>query len=150
MWPSNSKWLSEQSNVSSSDFALSLNNPLWKLFGWFRRLQLWATGNWQLHHDNACVHSCITSRAEIFGETSNHSGDSAPYIPDLVNCNFWLFLKLKNIYSGKRFQTIDEIQENTTGELMANGGTVWGPKLPTLKGTEASLFYVQCFLSLLQ
>ena len=32
--------------------AWSLNISLWKLFGWFRRPQLWATGDWQLHHDN--------------------------------------------------------------------------------------------------
>ena len=33
-------------------FALSLNIPPWKLFGWFRSPRLWATGDWQLHHDN--------------------------------------------------------------------------------------------------
>ena len=52
VWPLHSKWLSEYSNKSTSDFALSLNITPWKIFGWFRRLQLWATGNWQLHHDN--------------------------------------------------------------------------------------------------
>ena len=30
----------------------------------------------------------------------------------------------------------------------AVGRIVQGPKMPTLKGTEASLFYVQCFLCL--
>ena len=30
----------------------------------------------------------------------------------------------------------------------AVGRTVWGPKVPALKGTEASLSYVQCFLYL--
>ena len=34
------------------------------------------------------------------------------------------------------------------GQLMVIGRTVWGPKVPTLKGTEASLFYVLCFLYL--
>ena len=34
------------------------------------------------------------------------------------------------------------------GHLMAIGRTACGPKVPTLKGTEASLFYVQCFLYL--
>ena len=29
------------------------------------------------------------------------------------------------------------------------GGTVWGPKVPTLKVTEVSLLYVQCFLYLI-
>ena len=56
---------------------------------------------------------------------------SHPLQPDLVPCNFWLFPKL-----------------NTTGQLMVIGRTVWGPNVPTLKGTEASLSYVQCFLYL--
>ena len=34
------------------------------------------------------------------------------------------------------------------GQLMVIGRTMWGPKVPTLKGTEASLSYVQCFLYL--
>ena len=49
VWLSHSKWLSKQSNKSASNFALSLNIPLLKLFRWFRRPQLWATGDWQLH-----------------------------------------------------------------------------------------------------
>ena len=69
----------------------------------------------------------------------------------------WLFPKLKSSFKGKRFQTIDEIQENMMGQLMAvptkdqrilqsvlnserdAGRTVWGPKMTTSKGTEFSL-----------
>ena len=69
-----------------------------------------------------------------------------PYSPDLVPCDFWLFPKLKSPLKGKSFQTVDEILENTTGQLMAIG-TVWGPKVPTLKRIKASLSYV-CFLCL--
>ena len=47
-----------------------------------------------------------------------------PYRPDLAPCNFWLFPKLKSHLKGKRFQTMDEIQENMTGQLMAIGRTV--------------------------
>ena len=47
-----------------------------------------------------------------------------PYSPDLVPCDFWLFLKLKSPLKGKRFQTIDEIQEHMREQLMATGGTV--------------------------
>ena len=43
VWPSLSKWLSQQSKQSASNFALSFNIPLWKLFGWIRRQRLWAT-----------------------------------------------------------------------------------------------------------
>ena len=68
-----------------------------------------------------------------------------PYRLHLASFNFWLSPKLKSSLKGKRFQTIAEIQENTMGQLIAIG-TVWDPKVPTLKGTEASLSYVQCFL----
>ena len=56
---------------------LSLNILPQKLFQWFRRSQLWATGDWQLHHDNVPAHvSCLV---QFFCETSNHSGDSVPF-----------------------------------------------------------------------
>ena len=57
VWLSHSKWMSEQSNESASSFALSLNIPPWKLFRRFRRPQLWASGDWQLHHDNVPTHA---------------------------------------------------------------------------------------------
>ena len=71
-----------------------------------------------------------------------------PYSPDLAPCDFWLVPKVKSPLKGRRFQTVDEIQENTTGPLMVTGRTVRGPKVPTMKGTEVSLSYVQCFLYL--
>ena len=43
----------------------------------------------------------------VFGETSNHPGDSSPYSPDFASCDFWLLPKLKSHLKGKRFQTID-------------------------------------------
>ena len=49
-----------------------------------------------------------------------------PYSPDLVPCDFWLFPKLKSPLKGKRFQTMDEIQESRTGQLMATRRTVLG------------------------
>ena len=38
--------------------------------------------------------------------------------PDLAFYDFWLFSKLKLSLKGKRFQTVDEIWENMTGQLM--------------------------------
>ena len=134
------------------------------------------TSDWKLHHKNTPAHGsclffciviqlqlsafsphpstphphprCIMSCAEFFCEISNPSGDSAPYSPDWAPCDIWLCQKLKSPLKGKRFQPMDEIQENTTGQLMVTGRTVWGPKVPILKWTEASLSYVQCFLCL--
>ena len=72
----------------------------------------------------------------------------AHYSPNLLTFDFLLFPKLKSPLKGKRFQTIDEIQENMTGQLMASGRTLWGSKVSNLKGTEATLSYAQCFLYL--
>ena len=126
---------------------LSLNISPWELLRWFRRPQLWATSDWQLHHDNVPTHaSCLMQnflvRHQITQVTQPH------YSPDLAHCNFWLFPKLKSPLKENRFQTIGEIKENMMGQLMVIGRTVWGPKVPTLKATEASLFYIQCFLYL--
>ena len=128
-------------------FFIKLNIPPWKLFGLFRRPQLWATGNWQLHHNNLPTH--VSRLMLSFLVKHQITQVTQPlYSPDLAPCNFWVFPKLKSPLKGKRFQTIDEIQENTEGQLMATRRTVWSPKMPTSKGTEVSLSYVQCFLKL--
>ena len=104
-----------------------------------------AIGNWLLAASSRqSTHSGITSHAEFFGETSNYPGDSVPLQPRFGTSDLWLFPKLKSPLKGERFQTISEIPENTLGKLMVIERTVWGPKVPTLKGTEVSLFYVQC------
>ena len=54
-------------------FCVSLNIPPLKLFLWFGRLQLWATGDWQPDHNMHHI-----SHAEFFYETSNHPCDSDP------------------------------------------------------------------------
>ena len=84
----------------------------------------------------------------VFGETSNHWDDS-----DTLQLRFgtrWLlnFPKLKSSLKRKRFQTVHEIQENMTEQLMVIRRTVWGLNAPTLKGTAVSLSYVQYFLCL--
>ena len=74
-----SKWQSEYSNESAWNFVLSLNIPLQKL--WMIQ-KATAMGNWWLAASSwQCPHSCIISRAELFGETSSHPRDSAPLQP---------------------------------------------------------------------
>ena len=79
-----------------------------------------------------------------FGETSNHPSDSDPLQSRFGALRLLAFVKTKSTFEKKRFQTMEKIRENTTGQLMETG-TVWGPKGPTLK---ESLSYVQCFLYL--
>ena len=62
-----------------------------------------AMGNWWLaassHNTPAHASHLVQS---FFCETSNHPGDSAPYSPDLVPCDLWLFPKLNHWWdSGK-------------------------------------------------
>ena len=44
--------------------------------------------------------------------------ENIEHVQAAVNKDFWLFPKLKSPLKGKRFQTIDKIQENTMGQLM--------------------------------
>ena len=85
---------------------------------WQKQLQLWAAGDWQLHHDNRPAHASrpvqsFLAKHQIIQLTQPH------YSPDLAPCDFWLFKKLRLPMKGKRFQTVDEVQENTMGLFVA-------------------------------
>ena len=58
---------------------LSLNFHPRKLFRWFRRPQLWLTGDWQLYHNNVSAHASYL--VQFSGKTSNHPGNSVPLQP---------------------------------------------------------------------
>ena len=146
VWPSHpNDWPCRARNESTLTFGLSSNIPVWKLFGWFRWPQLWATGDCQLHRDNVphrasgvrwgfFVLFCFVFLKHWMTEVTQPH-----YSSELVPCYLRRFPKVKLPIKGKRFQTCDEIQENRMEELMATGRSVWGLKVPTLKGTEASL-----------
>ncbi|XP_069330150.1 histone-lysine N-methyltransferase SETMAR-like [Eulemur rufifrons] len=79
--------------------------------------QLCATGDWQLHHGNTPAHVSHLVQSFLVKHQITQVTQS-PYSPDLVPCDFWLFPKLKSPLKEKRFQTVDEIEENTTRQLM--------------------------------
>ena len=89
---------------------------LQKLFGWFRSPQLWAPGDWQLHHNNTLAHASLLV-LNFLAKRQITQVTQLPYSPDLVPCDYWLFPKLKSPLRGTRYQTINEIQEYTTGQL---------------------------------
>ena len=92
VWPSHSKRLSRAKfDESASNFAIILNILPWKLFRWFRRPQLWATGDWQLHHNNMPTHA--SHIVQFFGKISNHPGDSAPLQPRFGSLRLLAFPK---------------------------------------------------------
>ena len=113
VWPSHSKWLSEESNESASNFALSLNIPLWNYlddsegrnYGKLVIGSFITTTHPLTHH--------ILCRVFCWNFTSPRW--QSPYSPGVPPCDFWLFPKLKSPLKDKRFQTMDKIQENMTG-----------------------------------
>ena len=66
-----------------------------------------------------CAGSRVTPHPQLSGKTSDIRCAPPPYSPDLVPADFFLFPKLKNTLKRRRFQTIEEIQENAIGELRA-------------------------------
>ena len=86
-------------------FVLSLNIPPQKLFSWFRRPQLWATGDWQLHLDNMPSHASHLIQSFLAKHQINQVTQS-PYSPYLVPCDFWLFWKGGDFRPLMRFRKI--------------------------------------------
>ena len=81
-----------------------------------KRQDLWSTGNWRLHHDNASAHSSHLIQT-FLAKNQTPVLQQAPYSPDMAPCDFWLFRKLKKPLKGTRFQTRQEIMAATTAEL---------------------------------
>ena len=79
-----------------------------------------AMGNWWLATSS---HQCaphVSRLVQSFLVKHQFTQVTQPcYSPDLAPCNHWLFQKLKSHLKRKRFQTVNEIQENTMGQLMA-------------------------------
>ena len=108
-----------------------------------------AMGNWWLAVSSGhCALSCIMSRAEFFGKTSNYPGDPAPLQPRFDA--LWLLDFPKTEIAFEKEQISDHHWDSGkyNREFRVTGRTVWGPKVSTLKGTGASLSYIQCFLYL--
>jgi len=71
-----------------------------------------------LHQDNAPAHASLLIRSYL-AKRHTSVAPHPPYSPDLTPADFFLSPKLKTTLKGRRFQTIDEIQENARRELRA-------------------------------
>jgi transposase len=81
-----------------------------------KRPDLWASRNWQLHHDNAPAHSSHLIQS-FLAEHGIPVVRQVPYSPDMAPCDFWLFPKLKRPLKGSRFDSREDIMRNATKEL---------------------------------
>ena len=99
----------------------------------------------------------------VFGETSNHPDDSTPLQPRFGALWLLAFPKAKITFEREEITDYgwdsgeyDAAPVGNSNEALCSvltrgkdsGRTVWGLKEPALKGTEASLSHVQCFLYL--
>ena len=80
-----------------------------------KRPELWRSGDWFFHHDNAPAHSALRTR-EVLAKHSITVLPHPPYSTDLAPHDFFLFPMLKRPLKG-RFETIPEIKANATKEL---------------------------------
>ena len=102
-----------------------------------------AKGTWWLAASSQQnTHSCIISRVEFFGETSNHQGDWGPLWPRFGA--LWLLAFPKTKITFEREEISDHWWDSGKhgGQPIEIGRTVWVPKVPALTGTEVSLSYV--------
>ena len=81
-------------------------------------LQLWATGDWQLHHNNAPAHASRLLQNFLAKHQVTHPGGSAPLEPRFGALQLLVYPKTKITFKREEFQTINEIQENTMEQLM--------------------------------
>jgi len=82
------------------------------------RPEMWRSGNWILHHDNASAHRAVTTN-EFLSKHNIPSLPHPPYSPDLAPCDFFLFPQLKKTMNGRRFDCVEDIQANATRQLRA-------------------------------
>jgi len=83
-----------------------------------KKHEAWTNNTWMLHHDNAPAHAPLFIRAFL----KKHETiviPQTPSSPDLAPAEFFLFLKLKSSLKVRRFQTVEEIEENSIRDLRA-------------------------------
>ena len=81
-----------------------------------KRSELWENQTWMLHHDNGPAYASLPIRSYL----AKHHTSVVPHphsSPDLAPADYFLFPKLKTTLKGRRFQTREEIKENSIREL---------------------------------
>ncbi|GFU10977.1 histone-lysine N-methyltransferase SETMAR [Trichonephila clavipes] len=83
-----------------------------------KRLVLWASSRWMLHHDGAPVHTTNLLQ-QFLTKHGTVQVAHPPYSPDMSPPDFFIFPKIKNTLRGHRFQDIATIKQNLTQQLQA-------------------------------
>jgi len=83
-----------------------------------KRPEAWTNKTWMLHHDNAPAQGSLLIR-EFLAKQDMIVVPQPSNSPNLAPADFFLFPKLKSTLKGRRFQTIEEIKENSLQDLRA-------------------------------
>ena len=130
-----------------------------KLFGWFRRPQLWAAGDWQLHHNNVPTYaSCLVQ--SFFGETSNQPVTQPRLQPRFGTLWLLAFPKTKITFereeisdrwgdSGKYNRATDGDWENYVRSQGAYFEWDWGVIVLCIMFLVSSIFFTKCLFFIL-
>ena len=78
----------------------------------------WTNNTWMLHHDEAPAHASLLIR-EFLTKHETTVVPQPPYSPDLAPSELFLFQILKSPLKGRRFQKVEEIEENSIRDLRA-------------------------------
>ena len=81
-----------------------------------KRPELFESGQWHFHQDNAPVHKSILV-TDYLTQMGIKTVPHPPYSPDLAPCDFWLFPKLKKNLRGNLYSTIEDMKEAVTRVL---------------------------------
>jgi transposase len=83
---------------------------------WRKRPEGGRNKTWMLHRDNAPDHTSLFI-CQFLARHETTVVPQPPYSPDLALQTFFLFQKLKSTLKGRRFQTIEELEENSARDL---------------------------------
>ena len=78
-----------------------------------KRLELFASNSWILHHDNETSHTALFVR-ECLATKQITMLENPAYSRDLAPSDFFLFPKIKEILKGRHFDDVEDIRSNNT------------------------------------
>ena len=101
---------------------LSIRNFTWGFLRLLRenmrrkRPELWISGDWFLHHDNAPDHTAL-SVTRYLASLGWTVVPHPPYSPALAPCDLFLFPTVKETLKRKRFATVEEVKTGSQEAL---------------------------------
>ncbi|GFW07526.1 histone-lysine n-methyltransferase setmar-like protein [Trichonephila clavipes] len=90
-----------------------------------KRPQLWESGDWLLHHDNAPAHTSNLVQ-QYLSKHSIAQLRQPPYSPDIAPCDFWLFPRLKMPLKGHRFDNMRRMHSRRFRRLTFKSALISG------------------------